>query len=146
MRLDPNTPCDTCALGTICRSGDDRGAADEVRNRLRAEICARAGIPFFCHHSRSGPQYDWRAGGLGPLSLPPGERRLCAGWKARVKEVYPRDLVCSTPEDTAVLRRYQRGLGNEALDAVDRFIDEKDPARKVERRKEMRDLIRAVKG
>lgn len=143
--MDPAKACDTCAFGT---SG---GAADEVSNRLKGKLAAFSGVPFFCHHARSGEEYDWREGKLGPLALPPSQRRICAGWKRAVKHINSADGIQGwireeAPEDAAVLRRYQRGLGNSAMNALDRFLNEKDPSLKELEKAKLTDLAQAILG
>lgn len=144
--LDPTQPCDTCAFG---KSG---GAADEAANRLKAQICAHAGMPFFCHHMRSGPQYNWSAtDGLGPLALVLNERRICAGWKQAVRNIVSPDGVLGflreeRPSDAAILRRYQRDLGARALGALQRFLGEEDPVIKEAARMALEHHCRALFG
>ncbi len=141
VRMDPGRTCETCALG------GGHGAAGEITNRLKATVAAAAGVPFFCHHSRSGPEYDWRSGGLGPLILPPTERRLCAGWKVAVAERWrkhgPLAFMLGNSPDALALRGYCHHLGNEAiakLDALDSATGE-DRARLIA---ELGDLVRAL--
>lgn len=145
VALDPNSPCSTCAFG---KSG---GAADEVQNRLRGQVCARAGIPFFCHHTRSGPEYDWTGDPLGPMSIPIEERRICAGWKVATAELAKRPggllaIDGLDPDDAATLRLYQKWLGNEALKHLDEFLSAKDPHAKRIAHAKMDDAMRAVFG
>lgn len=141
--MDPNAPCRTCAFG---KSG---GAADETTNLLKSQLAAFSAVPFWCHHSRSGPEYDWENSILGPFELPVSERRVCAGWKASVKENFAAGgrfafLREETGKDAAVLRRYQRSLGHYAMDALDRFKREKDPAKKAEILKDLKSTCKAV--
>jgi hypothetical protein len=50
----------------------------------------------------------------------------------------------ATPGDGRFLRMYQQALATQALEAIEAFIAEKDPAEKAEVRKELEDLCRAV--
>jgi len=143
--IDPNKPCETCAFN--CKGTG--GAADEASNRLKGLLAAHSGFVFWCHHSRSGPEYDWKGDKLGPLSLPAGERRVCSGWKAMVARIYAPDgpmgfLRAETPQDAAILRRYQRSLGSQAMNLLDAFLSEKDDARKDLIRVQLKDACRAV--
>ncbi len=139
---DSHSPCETCALGGA------GGASDEVRNRLVATIAAAAGTPFFCHHSRSGVEWDWRAaGGLGAFTLPPTERRLCAGWKAAVKERWrkggPLDFMLGNDPNAAALRGYSHALGNDAIAKIE-ALGSAEGADRPRLIAEIGDLIRAL--
>lgn len=137
-----NSPCDTCAFG---KSG---GAADESNNRLKGHLAARGPILFLCHHTRSGVECDWKTpGSLGPMALPPSERKVCAGWRAEVGELNRRGKFKFTDDqaDNAVLRRYQQSLASDAIRALDAFLERGISAEEKERRNTMlRDLVRAV--
>src|SRR5579863_867335 len=78
--LDPNSPCSTCAYGTA------GGAAKEPHNRLKGQICALGGIPFFCHHAPDGRELNWHGGPAEYFASMRDRRdiRMCAGWKREV--------------------------------------------------------------
>ncbi len=138
------TPCDTCAFG---KKGG-AGAASESKNRLTAIICANAGIPFHCHHRRDGIEWPWsgETATADFLKLPPSAKKLCEGWKREVsaRKAMGHFNVGDTPADQSLLRRYQRGLGAQALKALDYFLAEKDPKDKADFLGELRDLCRAL--
>lgn len=142
IRMDPNDPCSTCAFG---KAG---GAADESANRLKGLICAHAAIPFFCHHKPSGEEIDWRGDAIAPLSHPPSERRICAGWKAMVRRTFKHgghmDWRLERPQDGRELRRYQRQLGTQAIGQLGIFLHEKDPAIKRRARLDLKSTLRAL--
>lgn len=76
-----NNRCETCAFGR-------EGAANEPDNALMSRLCGLGAIPFYCHHGRlDNAEYDWQSDPLGPLSLHPSNRKLCAGWQAEVKSL-----------------------------------------------------------
>jgi hypothetical protein len=142
--MDPNKACETCAFG---KSG---GAADEAKNKMVGIICAASGIPFFCHHTKSGKEYDWQNSRLGPMALPIAERRICQGWKRRAREMLSRGQMAflkkETPEDAKILRRYQRGLGESAIRSLDHFLatPASPKADKEAARRDLRDALRAL--
>ena len=132
--------CDTCAFGCS-------GAANEVMNRLKGLIAARAGIPFFCHHAKSGEEYDWRSKNkLGPLVLLPNNRKLCDGWKAMVAGLARRGKFQFTMnvKDQMALRRYQQQLGHQAIAALDAFVAETRARQKKKAKRKLDGLVRAV--
>lgn len=137
------TPCETCAFN---KPGSG-GAANEVNNRLKGQICAHGGIPFFCHHDRSGQEYNWKTGMLGPLELPPAERRICQGWRGAVAKLnadgqFFRGM--ENADDRGALLRYQRGLANDATALIDAYLAEREPAAKETLRAKLEDHCRAV--
>lgn len=134
--------CDSCAFA---KKGSG-GASDEPKNRLKGLLCAHGPIPFFCHHSKSGPEYDWREGKLGPFELPPSERKICEGWRRAVAELKARGAFFAgeNAADRAALLRYQRGLASEATRELDTFTQEKDPEKKAVSHERLKDLCRAV--
>jgi len=108
--------CDTCAFRQGCETHDS-----EPYNRLKAMICAKAGIPFFCHHG-----FEWqdtqifeinrRFVTIGGSGTP---QHVCAGWKRQVAKFkedgwFPRD-----PEQ----RRVQLQVGRAALTLMRRFVE-----------------------
>jgi hypothetical protein len=117
------TACDTCAFG---RSG---GAADEPRNRLKGLICAYGASPFFCHHSRSGLEYDWRCefSKLGPLALAPEDRKICAGWQRYVAELKRRGYFAN-----ADYRLIRKVVARRACDLLETFTDKGTPPERKE--------------
>lgn len=135
--------CDTCAFGKS-------GAAKEPRNRLVSNICALTAIPFHCHHTRSGPEFDWSGPGLQSsasfLALPPAEKKVCEGWKLAVRKLKAEGQfnVGDTPEDQHLLRRYLRSLGADALRCLEYYLAEKDLRDKEDLRRQLKDLIRAM--
>ena len=70
-----STQCDSCALG------NKGGACLEPYNSLRAQICALGGIPFACHTG-----FDWQKGETAFLEIPSNQRKMCAGWQAKIRE------------------------------------------------------------
>lgn len=93
--------CDTCAF----RPGP--GAHEEPYNRLRSNICAMSGVPFFCHEG-----IDWRgqdAMSRLPGLLHSGDAHICAGWKERVSLAIPRG------REHAGCRQLRKLLGGLAL-------------------------------
>jgi hypothetical protein len=91
-----STPCSTCAFGTS-------GAANEPKNSLTGIICALGGKPFFCHHGKDGTEYDWQQNPLGPFQLAPENRKVCAGWQAKVQSLNERGFFANP--DYRVIRR-----------------------------------------
>ncbi len=135
-------PCDTCAFG---KKGG-AGAASEPHNRLVATICANAAIPFHCHEKRDGSHWNWKGGAVEFMNLPAADKKLCAGWQREVaaRKAMGHFNVGDTPADQSLLRRYQRGLGAQALKALDYFLAEKDPKDKADFLSELEDLCRAL--
>ncbi len=104
-----NNPCATCAFGK-------EGAANEPRNKLKGDICAFGATPFFCHHGRDGLEYDWQESKLGPLQLERSNRKLCAGWQAKVAELKRRGYFVD--RDMLIIRR---AVARWAFDALGNF-------------------------
>lgn len=113
--------CDTCAF----REGSTTHDA-EPYNRLRSEICALTGVPFFCHHG-----LNWRK----PMIIRRGMaadvdgniRRLqiCAGWKARMNgSQLPRD----SDNLSHLGRIVRRSKGLAALDLLEEACDSENDA------------------
>jgi hypothetical protein len=113
------TQCDTCAFTKGCETHDK-----EPDNRLKSLICARAGIPFFCHHG-----FDWQTaevfqinrrfvvmGGQGQPS------HICQGWKRAVQKLNSIGWYSSDPQ----IRKIQIEVGRAALVHLRRFIDSPD--------------------
>lgn len=134
--------CDTCAFN----AKGTGGAANEIVNRLKGLLCAHGGIPFFCHHIKSGEEYNWQAGGLGPFSVPIAQRKVCDGWRGMVGRLAKRGKFHAgeTPQDRSFLLRYQRSLASDALNTMERYLAEKEPSSKAEIKRELDDLVRAV--
>lgn len=137
-------PCETCAFGKNGKSG----ASSEPKNRLTAIISANAGLPFFCHHRRDGGDWEWHSDTAVAefLKLPPTAKKLCEGWRREVarRKAIGHFNVGDTPEDQALLRRYQRGLGADALKTLNNFLTEKDPADRKDLLFALKDLCRAL--
>jgi hypothetical protein len=137
--------CDTCAFGCF------GGAADEPYNRLRGAITAAAGIPFFCHHDRSGREFGWAGDDTKSLAnfykIPPDQRKVCEGWKTQVGELARSGhfRVTDNAEDHTLLLRYQRMLGIEALATLDELIEAKDHAEREGIRNRLESLLEALR-
>lgn len=140
-----NSKCDTCAFN---KPGTN-GAASEVTNRLKGLIAAHGLIPFFCHHSKSGAEYDWQSKNtLGPMSLPPCERKICGGWQDKVAKLAKAGkfrFESVTPEDGVALRRYQRSIANDALNEMEALINAPQDVKTLHKGR-LEDLVRAVFG
>lgn len=133
--------CETCAFG-------NSGAACEPRNRLVAAICAASGRPFFCHHSRSGQEFDWQDGKASAFyAQAPDQRKVCEGWRRQVAELAALGhfRVTDDPDDHRLLMRYQRSLGAEALHELDLFLDAAAGGpEKEEARRRLESLLEAI--
>ena len=115
--------CDTCAFG-------GNGAAKEPYNRLKSDICAFGAIPFFCHHGKDGTEYDWQESPLGPMLLEPANRKVCAGWQAKVKEL--KRCHYFSNKDYLIIRRIVATAAMKALEiftAKDVNLHKKEQAR-----------------
>jgi hypothetical protein len=112
--------CEGCAF-----NGD---AAAEPYNRLRSEICALTGVPFYCHHG-----LDWTR----PLALKNGlvvdmdgksaKPVACAGWRDRMRanQLLPRGT-----SDMAILgRMVRKGKGKDALATLELAIKSEPKAK-----------------
>jgi hypothetical protein len=133
------SPCDTCAFGVS-------GAALEPLNRLRAAICAASGRPFFCHHSRSGKEFDWRDGNaVNFYAQHPSERKVCEGWRHQVAQfaALGHFQLTDNQADRALLLRYQRMLGADALCTLDEFLAEDGPP-KADARRRLESILEAL--
>ena len=94
--LSPQTPCDTCAFGKA-------GGATEPHNRLKGQICALGGLPFFCHHAPDGRELDWHGDSADYFRSLRNkkDRRVCAGWKREVRAYRSRGFLESTASSAA---------------------------------------------
>lgn len=105
------TQCDGCAFK------DGAAANVEPYNRLRSEICAIGGLPFFCHAN-----IDWRKDltGKDPEQLGAELRKtgICAGWRERVLE-----LKSGGHFDDPEIRIVRRLVAAYALQKIDEWAD-----------------------
>lgn len=112
--------CETCAFG---KKGIG-GAADEVDNVLKAQVCAFGAIPFYCHHGKDGTEYGWHLdGSLGPYELAAANRKVCEGWKRRVAHLAKRGFF-------GEFRAIRRAVAAKALKLLETFLAEETPRRK----------------
>jgi hypothetical protein len=111
--LKPNEQCESCAF----RPAGSPGAAAEVNNRLKGEICALSGVPFSCHHAPDGRELNWRGSPADLFQSMNGRKdlRVCAGWKLAVAEHARRGLF-------AAGRTVRRALGIYGLDQLNIFL------------------------
>lgn len=125
--------CDTCAF----RKGK-LGAAQEPHNVLRGLICSLGPLPFACHHTRDGREYDWRdPTGLAFVLLPKQDRRMCTGWQRAVAR---RTRLGYFRGPYRIIRR---AVAQMALELVDAFLDRRaTPAVKERTRKKLWQQIR----
>jgi hypothetical protein len=122
-------PCNGCALT------DGACANQEPHNQLRAKICVRAGLPFYCHDTRIADWRDAIAFKVAILSRRPIP--ICRGWAREVARL------AATGYFTRA-RALKRRLGEAALSALERFIstDEgADPYEKANAREDMETAI-----
>lgn len=100
-------PCDTCAFRT------GAAAHSEVYNRLRAQICAITGVPFWCHHG-----FDWKTKSKYITRAEFRERgmRICQGWRDEVRKHVKPGL------EGALRRLIRRSKGEAILRMIERFI------------------------
>lgn len=110
MRVDPMNPCDGCALTSgAC-------ANQEPYNHLRARICARAGIPFYCHDTKLA---DWRS----PVEFKVAILKhqpipICQGWTREVRQ-----LVAAGHFKKPEVREVLKQVGTMALLALEKFVN-----------------------
>lgn len=121
--LDPNKKCESCAF----RRNTGNGAASEVNNRLKGEICALSGVPFSCHHAPDGRELNWRGSSVDFFKslTGRGDLRVCAGWKQAVRRLAARGYFKTN-------RIIRRGIGEYALDQLSTFLSSGDPVDKEE--------------
>jgi hypothetical protein len=154
-----DSPCSTCAF----RPGAD--ANREVDNRLRGQIAALSGNPFYCHHG-----LDWKAGNraigdalavdknqaallnagipkaaLIRATLPLLEGHsvtVCEGWKAEIRRLKSRGLF-NDPE-TNQLRRQ---VGAIAFAELDGFLREGiDAGEKAKHRANLKECLSVLRA
>lgn len=108
--LSPQTPCDTCAFGKA-------GGATEPHNRLKGQICALGGLPFFCHHAPDGRELDWHGDSADYFRSLRNkkDRRVCAGWKREVRAYRSRGFF-------GKYRIIRRAVAQGALDSLVEFL------------------------
>jgi hypothetical protein len=72
-------PCQGCALT------DGAYANREVHNRLKAEVCVRAGVPFWCNHRDGKPteDFDGMTRRLHRHLVQTEQLRICEGWRRK---------------------------------------------------------------
>lgn len=134
--------CETCAFG---KKGSP-GAASESKNRLKGMLCAYGPIPFWCHHTKSGGEYDWKHDPLGPMNIPPSERKLCGGWQRMVSELNARGFFSiGSAEDRPALRFYQKSLADTAIKQLDIFTSCQPEEKKLQGGR-LKDVVRATFG
>jgi hypothetical protein len=129
MSLAPNQQCDSCAFRPKAKTG----AASEVHNRLKGQICALSGVAFSCHHAPDGRELDWRGSPADFIRSLNGRRdlRVCAGWKAAVHGFVRRGYFKSN-------RIVRHALGQYAMHQMEIFLGKDiDAAEKEEARVEL---------
>lgn len=75
-----SNPCDSCAFHP------GAAAHNELYNRLRGEICAITGVPFWCHHGKDGTDYTNSSKFVSRSEIRARGMRVCEGWKAEVRK------------------------------------------------------------
>jgi len=125
-------PCESCAF----RSG--AAANTEIYNRLRSEICALTGVPFWCHHGKDGTDFTSKTKFVTNAELRSRGMRICEGWKRAVRQHV-------RPGLTATFKRLvRRWTGEGILQLIDEFIDAEEGS--AEKRDAHRRLDRAIRG
>lgn len=132
----PRSACDSCAF----REGSITFER-EPDNRLRAQIAALGGIPFFCHHG-----LNWNK----PIAVKRGfafdldgnhqRLKICEGWRSHVAR-----MISSRTKN----RSARRAFAQIALDDITAYRAEDDPKEKAMLLKELRhtcmQLVKAAK-
>ena len=102
-------PCESCAF----REG--AAAHNEVYNRLRAQICALTGVPFWCHHTTSGADITGSSSFKTKAEVSAVGLRICEGWK--------REVVQNVKPGPATFKRLVRRWKGEAiLEMIEEFV------------------------
>jgi hypothetical protein len=120
-------PCGTCAFRKGCET------AGEPDNVLKAEICAAAGLPFFCHHEtnmhlleRQPMRDELRANGI------------CRGWQVEVRKRNAAGFFKTH-------RIYRKAIGRAAILLLDMFIAAKSKREKKSILTKLRDALFILK-
>lgn len=131
------SPCDTCAFN---RTGTG-GAADETTNRLKGEICVLGPIPFWCHHTKSGEEWNWKESTSVLDVKDPTDRKVCGGWQKRVQAAAAKGEY-NPPE----IRPYQKHLALLALSSLDNILKKPEGYDKATEFANLKDALKALKG
>lgn len=114
MSEEVDKRCDTCAFREGCVTYEE-----EPHNKLRAEICVTAPLPFHCHYSKAG---DWSTLSLANLNATEAmtlrrELKICEGWRAEVKRRAARGEYADRET-----RKILHWAGIHALQLINKFI------------------------
>jgi hypothetical protein len=129
-------PCEGCAY--------TEGAAAnlEPQNKLNGQLCVLGGIPFYCHHTKSGEIIDL---GHEATNIPEVRRELvqsgkmviCQGWKRETEEIARTGYY-----DRA--RDLKRAFALLGLGSLQIFITTDDEAKKRVAARNLRNVILAL--
>jgi hypothetical protein len=103
-----NVGCDSCAFreASVTRR--------EPYNTMKAMLCDLGGVPFYCHHDRSG--HDFHADEVKPDVK---ELRICQGWAAKMRER-------AKDPRWREGRKLRKSLAQLGLGALELLVDNKD--------------------
>jgi|SRR6185295_5147660 len=133
--LRPNSMCGTCAFQS---SGE--GARENPATVLRGEIAALGAAPFRCHYAPDGYELNWRGGPIEFLKSMRSRRdyRVCAGWKARVRQLAKAGRFHER-------RRILHALADYAMEQLDNFIGSKQKSAKAFASRELDNALRVLR-